>query len=436
MSLDTRDRITEGVNPTRLRLETKRSIPSLPVIVLGVIGTLVGAALLFSQLTPTLLKATNEYRVAIDDAYGILEGVDEVRYRGVPAGLIQGIERDGTDLVLVVSLREEYPIYKDARAELRPETPLNDMFLDIIDPGTKVAGELGEDTLSETRTDTSTKINDVLNTLRADERTRLAQLLDNLGNGLADEGRGLRAAVAEFTPFVAQAGVIADELAERETATKRLITNATILTTTLGESETELRTLIRDGSATLGTLQEGSADLDATLAELPPTVSEISSSFAAVRGVVDELDEAVSDLGPVADRLPRGLRTARDLEDDLGPAVRELQQPVQRLVPLTEALRPVTGDLKASVAALRPEVGSIDKATTSVAACEDGIIGFFQWNSSLSKFGDIRGPVPRGNVAFGVPDTGAPGLKTRKAPPNCADDHTIGGRPATKKDEG
>lgn len=436
MIADVRDRVTEGFNRERLRLESRRALPAIPTLLAGVAMTLVGAALIFSQLSPTLFKATREARFAIDDAYGVLEGVDQVRYRGVPAGQIKKIERRGTQLVLLVSVRKDFPVYKDARAELRPQTPLNDMFLDIVQPGTKAAGELGDAVLPEGRTSTSVKINDVLNALESNERTRLGQLLDNLGNGLSDRGDALRAAVAEFTPFVRSAGPIAEALAERQAITKRLVRNSAVLTTELGRREHQLRTLVREGSATLGALQAGSSDLDQTLRQLPPTFSEINASFAALRGVLDDVDAAVSDLGPVADRLPSSLKTVRELNSDLSPTVARLQRPIQRLVPFANSLRPVAGDLDASATALRPQLGSFNKITDSLTKCEDAVIHFFQWNASLSKFGDVRGPIPRGNLAVNAPDSGLPGVKKREPAENCAGGVTIDGRVPRTADEG
>lgn len=435
--VDTRDRLSGGLNATRLRLEIRRSLPSLPPILLGVVATLVGGALLFSQLTPTLFKSTREVQFAINDAYGVLPGVNQVRYRGVPAGTIKKIERHGTQLVLRLTVRKDYPIYKDALAELRPETPLNDMYIDIVDPGHRAAGTLGGgDVLPETRTDSNVKIDDVLNALAPNTRVRLEQLLDNLGNGLDDRGVALRAAVNAFSPFLASAGRITDAVARHGELTKRLVHNAGVLTTELGTRQQQLRTLVSAGSATLGALQQGSPDLDRTLRELPPTVGEITSSFAAVRGVLPAVDQAVSDLGPVADRLPDALDDVRALNAVLSPAVRRLRAPVTQLVPFAQRLRPVAKNLQASVQALQPQTDSINKITDSLVKCQKGIIGFFQWNASLSKFGDISGPIPRGNLAVGVPDVGGTGTAPRTPVKNCAGGTTIGGVVPTAKDEG
>jgi phospholipid/cholesterol/gamma-HCH transport system substrate-binding protein len=436
MIQDARQRLTDGVNAARLKLEVRRALPSLPVILLGAAATLGGAALLFSQLTPTLFKSTREVRVQISDAYGILEGVDDVRYRGVPAGTIEKFERDGTQLVLKVSVRKDFPLYNDAHAELRPDTPLNDMYLDFVDPGSPKAGTLEPARpLPESRVDTSVKINDVLNTLRSNERTRLSQLLDNLGNGLADRGVALRTALDAFAPFIQKAGVITGELAARQRLTRRLVHNAAVLTTDLGSRERLVRTLVREGSATLGALQDGSADLDATLAELPGTVREANASLAAVQGTLDDVDGAVDGLVPVADEVPGALSDLRRLNAALRPAVGALDRPVRLLAPFATRLKPVAADAAVSAAALQDRLRSIDKVTDSVAKCMTPIQQFFQWNASLSKFGDANAPIPRGNLALGVPDTGV-SPNTRAPAQQCAGGHTIAGRLPRAEDEG
>lgn len=434
--IDPRLRISAGLNRARLRIEVRRALPAIPTLVVGAVLAAVGAAVLFSQLTPTLFKSTREVRLAIDDAYGILGGVDEVRYRGVPAGTISKIDREGTRLVLRVAVRKEIPLYRDLRAELRPETPLNDMHLDIVDPGTRATGDVGDDIVPETRTETSVKINDVLNTLRAPVRTRLMQLLDNFGNGLDDRGEALRTAFNAAVPFVANAEQVLAELAARERLTKRLVRNTGVLTEELGNREALLRRLIRDGSATLGTLNDGSSDIDAVLRQLPGVATEAQSSFTAVDLVVRDVDGALVDLAPVARRLPADLATIRRLTKALDPAVASLRTPVRALDPLALTLRPVARDLDRTVAALSPNVGSINKIAASTAKCDKAIAHFFQWNASLSKFGDVRGPIPRGSLAVNVPDSGVEGVRRRDPAENCAGGTTLDGRVPTKADEG
>jgi ABC-type transporter Mla subunit MlaD len=433
--IDTRDHIRDGITVGRLRLESRRAVRPMLIVLIGVLATLAGGAYLFSHVSNTLFRSTYEVKFAIRDATSIVPGVQDVRYRGIIAGNIVEVQRDGRKLYLVAKIRKEYgPIYKDARATLRPDTPLQDIYLDIVDPGTKAAGKLGgDDALPETRTDQSVNVDDVLNTLQADQRVRLRQLLANLGNGLDDRGAALRAVFVQLAPLLKGAGDISAGLAHRERSTRRLVHDVATLTGDLGERDVMLRNLLKEGNRTFTTLQAGRGDLDQTLRELPPTFTEIGSSLAAVRGVLGNVDRAVDSLNPAAEKLPASLEAIDRLSDTLTPAARKLQSPVEKLVPLSRALRPVSAQLRATVSALDPQVPALDHATTTLVRCEKGFIGFFQWNTSLTKFGDLRGTVPRGNLTLGVPDTGVGATRTPAR--SCAQGApAIGGRPALPQD--
>lgn len=432
---DVTGRISQGINRARLALEARRASRPLAIVLVGLAVAAVGGAWLAGHVSSTLLGGTYTVRFAVPDASGVVPNVDRARFRGITAGSITGLDREGSQLVLTAKFDKDYgPVYRDLKAVLRPQTPLDDMYLDIVDPGTPSAGKV-TGIVPESQIDTSVDIGDVLQVFGSDERTRLGQLLDNLGNGMKDGGVRLRTAVAEITPFLKAVAGITDQVALRKRETRRLVHNLTLLTGELGRREKQLRTLVRDGSATFGTLQAGSADLDATLRELPGTFSTLQASFSRVRGVLDDVDGAVESLQPVADRLPAALTTVRRLQPDLDRAVRRLAGPVRRLVPLARSLVPVASGLDEAFAALQPQAHSINKITDAVNRCLDPIRGFFQWNASLSKYGDARGPIPRGNLAFGVPDTGV--LPARRTPgENCVPGHAIGGRVPTPEDEG
>ena len=344
MMLDPRERITEGVTRERLKMEAKRSaFPSL-FFFGGIVVTLAIVAFLLANISETFGHKTYQVRLAVANDYGVFEGFDDVRFRGVPAGTITKVERRGSRLVLLAELQEKYgPIYRDARAEIRPITPLNDVYLDIVDPGSPEAGKADADQpLDESQTATSVSVPEVLDALGPDERVGVYRLLDQLGNGMDDGGVRLRRAFALLAPFLEEAGDLARQVAAREHATKRLIHNTAVLTTELGRREEDLKRLVETGAATLGTLHDGSADLDATLGELGPTFSELRASLASVRVVLADVDRGVTSLYPVAERLPQGLSSVRALNATLGPAVRNLRPAVRRLVPLARALRPAS----------------------------------------------------------------------------------------------
>lgn len=434
--IEVRNRVTEHVNRARLKLEARRAVrPAIVIAAAGVLAV-VGAAWIISSVSKSALSSTQKVRFTVDDATGVVPGVQLVRFKGIPAGTIADVKLEGDRAILTAEVQRKYgPIFRDARATLRPNTALQDMYLDIVDRGTPEAGEAGTDEpLGARQTRMPVHVNDVLDIFRADERARLATLLDNLGRGLHDRGARLRAAFAQVAPLLEAADRISGQLARRAPLTERLVHNVGVLTKELRRRDEVLQRLVRDGAATLGSLHAGAADLDATLRELPSALSAVDTGLSAVDGVLPDLDEAVESLYPVADLLPEALTAVRRLNQSAGPAVRRLRKPVDRLVPLADALVPVSHELGSAVRTLGPQIDTVDYVTRMTAKCEKGIQGFFHWDASMSKFGDARGPIPRGNLFIGPSITGFIAGPDEFFYESCTGGSTVGGRPATEAD--
>ena len=377
---------------------------------------------LVTSISRTFGRDTYEVRFEVPSTFGIFEGFDDVRFRGVPAGTISAIERDGTQLVVVATIRSTYgPVYTDADAAIRPITPLNDVYLDIVDPGTEARARR-----TPTVPSTSRRRRRASPCPRCSTRSRRTSGATSTGSstssatGWTTAGCGSSAPSSSLAPFLEQAGDLTHQIAVRSEATKRLIHNTGVLTTELGRRENQLRRLVATGAATLGTLQEGSADLDATLAELGPTFTELRASLAAVRGVVDDVDTGLTSLYPVAEKLPRALMSVRGINAALVPTIDALERPVKALGPFAQQVYSAATRGAPALEALIPQVPTVDRLTQRLVDCEDGVIGFFQWNASLSKYGDQTAPIPRGNVAFGIPAFGAPGEPRRDPVQACA----------------
>jgi len=160
-----------------------------------------------------------------------------------------------------------------------------------------------------------------------------------------------------------------------------------------------------------------------------PTFTELRSSLASVRGVIDTVDTGVSSLYPVADRVQAALTSLRSLNASLSPAVAALQHPVSSLVPWVGQLNQVSDRLQPIATALLPQVPTVDRLAQRLVDCQKGVIGFFQWDTSLTKFGDQNGPEPRGNLAFGVPAIGLPGEPLRTPERGCTPGLPVRGVP-------
>lgn len=433
--IEVRGRLTERLSGARLRLEARRSGPNFLILLAAVGVAIAGMAWVISNIASTLIRDSNEVAFEVGSGRAVKPGLNEVRVKGIPAGRVTSVELvDGRPVVKVKVEKEYGRIYQDARAELRPNSALEDQFIDIVDRGTPAAGEADPDEpLPPTQTETPVGVDEVLNTFTGNTRARLRVLLDDLGRGLDDNGAQLGQAFAAAVPLIDAAGRLTDQLARRAPLTERLIHNTGVLTAELGDRETQLRTLVRDGATTLSALQESSVDLDATLAELPGTLTATDRSFAATRGVLGDVDTAVRRLQPVADELEPALRAVERLGEDALPAVRALRAPVTRLVPLARTLVPLSANLSDAIARLRPQIPVLDRTTKNLADCEKGVQGFFQWDASMTKFGDVRGQAPRGNLAVGAQSAGIPS-PDEKAYEGCVKGTAIGGRPPVQED--
>jgi virulence factor Mce-like protein len=432
-----RQNLTDRMNRARLLLEVRRSGRSALIVAGGVALGLAIGVYIIEHVSRTLFSSTVQVSFMVSDATAVQPGVQQVRFKGIPAGTISSVRVVGSEPMITVAFDTKYgPIYRNARAELRPNTALQDMYLDIVDRGTPAAG------LSSTsrpvpagQTSTSVNIDDVLNTFQPVVRAHLTELLGNLGNGLADRGAQLRTSFVELVPLLTVVGRLSAQIQERSALTKALIHNGALLTTALASSQTQLRTLVGNASVTVEALQKSSAGLNATLADLPPTLDTLQTSFAALRGVLPPVDAAVKSLEPIAGALPVSLSEVRRLNAQAGPAVRALRSPIAHLVPFSQALLPVSNRLRSIVDALLPLVHTVNHTTQDLVACKTGVQGFFQWDASLTKFGDARGAVPRGNLALGATSSGLINDPNEFAPQACTPGEALGGAPVTPASE-
>lgn len=429
---DARERLTDGFNRARLALETRRSLTPLLVITIGVLLSLGAWFTIIKNVGRQVYADNSDVGFEVSNASAVIGGGrQEVRFKGVPAGVIQSIElKNGHPFIKAKIYKSYLPIYRDARANLRPSTALEDMYLDIVNRGTPAAGKASlANPIPSQNVRTGIQVEDIMQSLDSDVRGHLAIVLDQLGRGLHDRGASLREAFVQVAPLLETAGRLSDQLVHRQAAVRTLVTNTAVISDELARRQRSLRALVADSGATLKTLQNGSADLDATLRGLPPTLQAADTSFASVRATLPDLDQALLGLRAVADRLPAGLLAARQISSDAQPALAKLQPTVPALSLLAKYLAPGALGLDQTTHRLLPQIPAIAHAVRTTAGCSAAIQGFFQWTPSVMKLGDARGAVVRGQAVVGLASTGA--VKDPMVIPrgSCAPGTPVGGVP-------
>jgi ABC-type transporter Mla subunit MlaD len=398
-----RERVTERISPSMLKLELKRSARPLMILAIGLAVAIAAAQYMLNNINGGI-GSTHEMQFEVADATGVVPGRAEVRFEGIEAGIITDVKLQQRHAVLTVTVADKFgPVYKNAAAQLRPNTALQDMYLDIVNRGTQSAGEAPTDyVVPLSQTQSPTNLADVLNTFQPDVRARLYNLVDQFGNGLQGGGQNLRRTFALLAPFLAIAGNVSNQLAIRADYTKLLVHNAGVLSGVLASRTAQLHNVITSGTTALESLAtEGGTPLRQTIQGFPTTIQSAEQVLTAVDGLEPNLQRALTGLQPVADQLPGGLDSLRSLALSADPAVQKLETPVSRLVPLATQLRPLASSLSASLRELAPQIPDVDKLTTVASHCTVQLNEFINWDASMSKWVDDLGHMVRGNANFG-----------------------------------
>ena len=241
----------------------------------------------------------------------------------------------------------------------------------------------------------------MLNTFDGDTRVRMEQAIDEVGQGLGDQGDQFRAALVELAPFLNAARRLTHETAIRRTQTKRLVHNLTLMMGELGRRDDDLHKIVVGGAHTFSELAAQDASLADVLAQFPPTLQQLLPTFATLRKTADELDPAFDALQPAARSLPGALANLRDFSLEARPSLAALRRPVPELTDLVDALRPTADGLDRAFTRLQPQAPRLDSITAKVVPCEYAVQKFFANTISLMKFADARGLVPRGQTVDG-----------------------------------
>ena len=318
--------------------------------------------------------------------------------------------------VATISIDPKYgPLYRNAQLRLRPETPLDDMYIDIISSGhaerRSAAREPDPARRSARRSRSTSAPCWTCSTLTSGRRVK--QSIDELGVGLGPQGSSFKQALVELAPFLAAAKRLTYETAIRQTETARLIHNFGLVTAELGRRDVEVRQLVASGASTLSELGNSESSVQAVINQLPPTMRELESTFATVRATADHLDPAFDALQPVAAAMPAGLRGLAKFGTAAEPAFAKLLHPLPSLNRLVVALRPTASGLRSSLRALTPVPPQLNYITSLVVPCEPALAKFFQNTISLGKFQSDYSVILRGETVVGLSSGGGRGQGCR-----------------------
>jgi phospholipid/cholesterol/gamma-HCH transport system substrate-binding protein len=381
----------------------------LIMIVLMAIGTACGAVILTEERLPNPFASFYEVNGAFPSAAAVVPGLGEpVNIAGVHVGEITGSTLGhGQGIIQMQIPPSKLPaghLYRDAHADLIPNTPLDDMQVNI-DPGTASAGPLPSGaTIPVGQTTSPTQSDDLLDALDTDTRTWFTSLITELDNGTQGRGPALRRLLMSLGPTAQQLRTIGDLLAGRRQELGALVHNLAGVSQATAAKDAQIRQVVDAGNATIGAIASQDSALRTSIERLPTTLSLARTTLVDLTGFADRLGPTATALLPTARRLPSTLRDASTVLK--GAALLPLKQvPAFESVvlPLATRLSAVSAGLTRALPPLTDSFKVLRYVTDELAYNPGGANpGFLYWTAwfvhnadSFLSTSDANGPAWR-----------------------------------------
>jgi virulence factor Mce-like protein len=362
---------------------------------------LLAVAALIAVLVAT--SGSSPYRVQLElsTATGLREG-SQVKVGGVPVGKVHKLRLAKDDVVVAdLALDDNDPVGPGASASVVTSNLLGSKFIQL-DRG-DVGRPLPSGTrLPASRVDYPVDLDQVLNVLDPDTRTRLQVLLNEAGTAVTGRQEDLSATLRLLPPSLKGGAKLLAELNTDNGSLERLVKNASGVVDRVTGERRQLTRVIDGADGVLRTTAQRQAALRETLARAPGTLR-------VARRVLADMEATTVPLRPAADAIRA---TAPALTDTLAqlPGFQKAAEPtLQRatdvaptLTKLAAGATPVLRRARPTLTALQ-SVASTSKPLTDVlrVSIDDGL-GLAEGWARAIQTRDKLGHVFRGRAILPV----------------------------------
>jgi hypothetical protein len=207
------------------------------------------------------------------------------------------------------------------------------------------------------QTSGTVELDQILNMLDVNTRTRLRILINEAGVGLAGRGADFNTLLGQIPPNLEQGRQLVGQVASQNGTLENLIAEGDRITAAVNGKRDQLGNLIGVAERALGAVASRQSQLGATIASAPGGLTQL-------RTALDQIGTASTALTPAAERLQAAagpltvtlralppfagsahatLLTARQVAPELERLGREARSPLQALRPTALNLQSVTG---------------------------------------------------------------------------------------------
>jgi ABC-type transporter Mla subunit MlaD len=322
---------------------------------------------------------TYEVRAIFDSAFSVITGED-VKIAGVNVGKITELEVTPDNKAAVV-LTIDKPGFQDFRADatcrIRPQSLIGEKFVECAPtqpraPGDPVPPPLreipegqegaGQRLLPVANTERTVDLDLVNNTLRLPYRQRLAIIVNELGTGLAGNGRALNEAIRRADPALQETDRVLQILADQNRVLADLARDGDAVLQPLADRREQVADFVVKANRVAQATAARRTDLERSLQRLPRFLDELRPTMRRLGAFADEASPVVEDLAAEAPSLTRFARALGPFSRAGIPAVRTLGEAAEVGTEAVPATLPFTRELRATAREARPLAANL-KAT-------------------------------------------------------------------------
>jgi phospholipid/cholesterol/gamma-HCH transport system substrate-binding protein len=353
-------------------------------VLLGVLGVVV--------LLIVIGGGDDRYKVTVQlaSATGLRTG-SEVKVGGVPVGTIGSLGLGRGDVVQAgLELDpEKVEIRRDASVEIVTSNLLGSKFISLT-PGDGAEPLPAGGVIPRTRVSYPTELDQFLDVLDADTRTRLQVLVNELGIAVTGRRADFNQALLLLPKDLASATRLLDEVVSDNQTLGRLVARSSRLVTRLVPERRALSRLVDVAGETLRTTAQRQAQLRQTLARAPGTLRSAQRFLADLRTTAKPLGPAARAITAAAPPLTATLAALPGFERDARPALATATDVAPSLTRLGVQATPVLRRAKPTTRALAtfsrnsvPLLRTLDVSIDDVLATAEGWARAIQGRDAL-----------------------------------------------------
>jgi phospholipid/cholesterol/gamma-HCH transport system substrate-binding protein len=335
------------------------------------VPTLVPLAVAAIALVVLLSGGGSPYtvRAVFADATGLRVDSD-VKVGGVAGGHVASIALNRHDQAVVTLDIDPTaaPIGRGATATIRPANLLGEYYVDL-QPGDGVKDPVPPGaTLPVSATGDSVGLDQVLDTLDATTRERLAILINETGIALGETGPQFAATLAGLPPTLGQARGVLAQLDGDNQNIEAMISQGDAVLGAIDSRRGDLQDLVSTAAGALATTASHQASLGRTLRAAPAALAELHSTLANLTAASDQLRPAARALLATSAPLTRTLTVLPGFTAAVSStlhALRDASPALTRLgrlgTPPVTQIRPVAARLEGYIGELAPVLNTFDQ---------------------------------------------------------------------------